>query len=148
MGYQLLGDLCSSSELDQCPNLAFNKKIHKLSLRSIDFVLESPQADLDFNVYMELPIGIYTPNGGQRYYVLKLNKPLYHLKQAITNWFEKLKAGLNCRYFEQLQVNPCLFLRKDAIVLVFVDDYIILSKDSQTIEDLVISLKLDLQFFS
>ena len=72
---------------------------------------------------------------------MKLNKPLYHLKQAITNWFEKLKAGLNCRYFEQLQVNPCLFLRKDAIVLVFVDDCIILSKDSQTIEDLVISLK-------
>ena len=33
------------------------------------------------------------------------------------------------------------FLRKNVIVCVYVDDCIIVSKDSQTIEDLVISLK-------
>ena len=38
-------------------------------------------------------------------------------------------------------MEPCVFLRKYAIVLVYVDDCIIVSKDSHTIEDLVISLK-------
>ena len=37
-------------------------KIHKLRSRSIDFVLAFPQAYLDFNVYMEFPIGIDAPN--------------------------------------------------------------------------------------
>ncbi len=32
-------------------------KIHGLSLKSIDFVLTFPQADLEIPVFMELPIG-------------------------------------------------------------------------------------------
>ena len=90
---------------------------------------------------MELPIGLDAPDVGKRYYVMKLSKSLYGLKQASANWFETLKAGFNSRYFEPSQVDPCVFLRKDEIVLVYVDDCIIVSKDSQNIEDLVISLK-------
>ena len=39
------------------------------------------------------------------------------------------------------------FLRKYAIFLVYVDDWIIISKDSQTIENLVISLKTGVENF-
>ena len=74
-------------------------KIHNLRSRSIDFVLEFPQSDLDVNVYMDLPIGIDAPYGGKRDYVLKLNKSLYSFKKDSENWFETLKAGLNSRYF-------------------------------------------------
>ena len=88
--------------------LAINK-IHKLRSRSIDFVLEFPQTDLDVNVYMELPISIDAHNGGKRDYILKLKKSLYGLKQDTTNWFETLKEGLNSRAFKQSQVNPCVF---------------------------------------
>ena len=55
-------------------------KIHKLRSRSIAFVIVFPQANLDVNVYMELPIGLDAPNGGKRDYVLKLNKYIYGLK--------------------------------------------------------------------
>ena len=84
-------------------------KICKLRSQSIDFVLAFTQADLDVNVYMDFPIGIYVPNGGKRYYVLKLNKSLYGLKQASANWFETLKAGLNSRYFENRMWNHVFF---------------------------------------
>ena len=62
-------------------------KIHKLRSRSIDIVLAFPQADLNVNVYMELPIGLDGPGGGKREYVLKLKKSLYGLKKASANWF-------------------------------------------------------------
>ena len=72
---------------------------------------------------------------------MNLNKYLCGLKQASENWFETLKEGLNSRDFEQSQVDPCVFLIKYSIVLVYVDYCIIIYKDSQTIEDLVIYLK-------
>ncbi len=53
--------------------------IHGLSLKSINFVLTFPQADLDVPVYMELPVGVNpvdVTDNNQRRYVLKLNKNL------------------------------------------------------------------------
>jgi hypothetical protein len=38
-------------------------KIHRLSSKSIDFVLAFPQADLEIPVYMESPIGFDAPEG-------------------------------------------------------------------------------------
>ena len=109
MGYKLLGDLRSSSKLDQYPNPAYNNKHSQAQVRSIDFVLVFPQTDLNVNMYMELPIDIDAPNGGNRDYVLKLNKYIYGLKQASKNWFETLKAGLYPRYFEQTASGPMCF---------------------------------------
>ena len=67
-----------------------------LSPKSIDFVLAFLQADLDVDIWMELPIGlqpIEDPSSPQ-HYVLKLRKNLYGLKQASFNWYEKLRDGL------------------------------------------------------
>ncbi len=117
-------------------------KIHGLDSKSIDFVLAFPQADLDVPVYMELPAGVNPVDIldiDRRRYVLKLNKSLYGLKQAGFNWFEKLKEGLTARDFVQSQVDKCVFLRKDCIVLTYVNDCIIIGKDMATV-DLVISL--------
>ena len=85
-------------------------KIHKLRSRSINFVLEFPQADLDVKLYIEFTIGIYEPNGGKSDYFLNLNKYIYDLKQASAKWFGTLKAGLNSRDFEQSQVDPCIYI--------------------------------------
>ena len=84
-------------------------KIYKLRLLSIDFVLAFPQADLYFNVYMKLPIGIDAHNVGKIKYFLYPNKSIYGLKHASAKWFETFKAGLNSRYFEQWHVDPCVF---------------------------------------
>ena len=58
--------------------------IENLHTRSINFVLVYPQANLDVDIYMELPQGFNVrPESGR--YFLKLQKNLYSLKQADHN---------------------------------------------------------------
>ena len=53
--------------------------IENLHTKSIDFVLAYPQANLDVDIYMELPQGFnVVPESGR--YVLNLQKNLYCLK--------------------------------------------------------------------
>jgi hypothetical protein len=116
-------------------------KIHGLSLRSIDFVLAFPQANLEIPVYMELPLGFDAPNNeSQKHYVLHLNKSLYGLKQAGYNWFTKLSTGLeDCGFFPS-SVDPCVFFSKDCIILTYVDSCIIVAKSMNRIVELITSL--------
>ncbi len=85
--------------------------IHGLKYKSIDFVLAFPQADLDVDIWMELPVGIVVDqfSNNSPGHVLKLNKSLYGLKQASLNWFEKLKQGLTDHGFKPSNINPCLY---------------------------------------
>ena len=86
-------------------------KIHRLDSKSIDFVLAFPQADLDVDIWMGLPVG-FQPKGvhpsQSSQFVAKLNVSLYGLKQASFNWFEKLKKGLMDRDFVSSKIDPCL----------------------------------------
>ena len=111
-------------------------QIHGLETKSIDFVLAFPQADLDTDVFMELPFGFDVD--GSRNFVLKLNKSLYGLKNSSRNWFQHLTNGLKNRGFTPSQVDPCVLYREDCIILVYVDDCIIFSR-SKTINDSIVT---------
>lgn len=119
-------------------------KIHGLESKSIDFVLAFPQADLDVDVWMELPVG-FDPEGisqnQSRQFVLKLNANLYGLKQASFNWFEKLKQGLLDRNFVPSKIDPCVYLKNGMIVLCYVDDCIIIGNKMKDINDFVYSMQ-------
>ena len=68
--------------------------IKKLHTKSIDFVLAYPQADLDVDIYMDLPqVFNVGPESGR--YFLKLQKNLYGLKKAGHNWSETISSGLS-----------------------------------------------------
>jgi hypothetical protein len=66
--------------------------IHKLDSKSIDFVLAFPQAKLDVDIWMDLPLGMVPDHDekNRHLYALKLRMSLYGLKQGSFNWFEKL----------------------------------------------------------
>ena len=113
--------------------------IHKLDTKSIDFVLAFPQASLDRDVFMEMPYGFEFGTRGQ--YVLKLKKNLYGLSDASYNWFNKLKEGLESEGYVRSEVDQCVFLREDSVILVYVDDMIALSKDKEVLNKLVSNLK-------
>ena len=117
--------------------------LNDLETRSIDFTLAFPQAKLDVDVYMELPVGF--DNGGcSGRHVLKLNKSLYGLKQAAFNWFQLLKQGLEDRgYKHQSNTDKCVFLGKSSIILVYVDDCIIISKKGSGVAKRLIKSLLD-----
>jgi hypothetical protein len=126
-------------------------KIHGLQSKSIDFVLAFPQVDLDVPVYMELPAGVNpvdVSDEHRRRYVLKPNKSLYGLKQAGYNWFKKLCEGLIAQDFIQSQVNKCVFICKDCIVLTYVDDCIILGKTMSDVDAVIFSLHVGKENFS
>ena len=59
---------------------------------------------------------------------MNLYKSLYGLKQAIKNWVSCLKKGLEDRDLEQLDIDSCIFYRKDDIILCYVDECIIIVK--------------------
>ena len=116
-------------------------EILQLDTKAIDFVLAFPQADLEVPVYMELPAGMQIPDGAPSgRYVLKLRKSLYGLKNASLNWHNKLKSALEARGFRESLSDPCVFISKDMVVLIYVDDCIIISKDSGTIQSFICSL--------
>ncbi len=119
-------------------------EILQLDTRAIDFVLAFSQADLNVPVYMYLPAGMVigrVADGQSSLYVLKLCKSLYGLKQASANWHELLKSSLTSRGFKESVADPCVFIRKDMIILVYMDDCILISKERSSIDAFITSLK-------
>ena len=118
--------------------------LHGYHSRSIDFVLAFPQAELKEDIFMEIPAG-FSNSDIKKQYVLKLDKNLYGLKNAAFNWFQMLNDGLTSPNlnFVPSKIDPCVFYRKDCIILTYVDDCIILSKDLKVISNVVEHLKKD-----
>ena len=80
-------------------------------------------------------------NNSSSAYVLKLNKSLYGLKQGSFNWHTKLKEALSARGFAESISDPCVFLSKGLIILVYVDDCILISKDDIAMPNFIKSLE-------
>jgi hypothetical protein len=92
---------------------------------------------------MELPTGIVVSGKSDksRAYVLKLKKSLYGLKQASLNWFKKLKLGLIDCGFTPSEINPCLYLKENMVLLIYLDDCIIISPLKESINRLILSMQ-------
>ena len=120
-------------------------KIHKLDSKAIDFVLAFPQADLEEDIWMDLPAGFQvdgqTEGDSDRHYLLKLKANLYGLKQASYNWYEKLKQAFIDRDFKPSDIDPCLYIGNNMIVLTYVDDCIIIGPAIKEIDAFVTSMK-------
>lgn len=116
--------------------------MYDLPTTAIDFVLAYPQAMLpeDTVIYMEIPMGTFIDGAHRKTHVLKLRKNLYGLKQAGLNWFNYLKQGLEERGFQQSTVDPCVFIHSDSIIITYVNNCIILSKEESTVNKIVESL--------
>ena len=105
--------------------------------KQVDYTNAFAQAALKEEVYIESPRGFNRKDGKD---VLKLNNSLYGLKQAPKTFYEKLRDGLLERGFTQSMLDPCLFMKRDMICLIYVDDTIITGPDTKAIEDLITSL--------
>ena len=71
----------------------------------------------------------------------KDKKSLYGIKQGIKNWFDTIRTGLERRGYHQYQVNPCVFYRKDPVILTYSDYCVIVSHKQEKIKSLIESLK-------
>ena len=122
--------------------------IEKLYTQSIDFTLAFPQAEVECEIFMELPPGFKIQ--GQDDYILKLVKNLYGLKNASKQWFNLIKDNLTNEKpdglgFKQSDIDPCLFYRDGCVLLIYVDDCLIFVKEKSEATEIMNHLK-ELQF--
>ena len=101
---------------------------HSLESRSIDFVLAFPQAALNIEVYMEILFGF------EYYYdrdlhVLRLKRSIYSLKQSNYNFYKKLSAALEAYKIFPCSSNRCVYVSKNLILVVYINDILIFSKE-------------------
>ena len=106
--------------------------------RQVDYTNAFAQATLKEEVYIEAPRGYGFKDKQDK--VLHLIKSLYGLKQAPRTFFEMLRTGLLERGFIQSEHDMCLFMKKDMICVVYVDDTILAGPDAAEIEKVITSL--------
>jgi hypothetical protein len=90
--------------------------MNNLKGKQIDFTQAFPQAKLKEDIYIQFPAGFV------RKWALKLKRNLYGLVQESRNWFLKLSVIYERLGFKQSKSDPCLFLRKDMIIVLYTDD--------------------------
>jgi hypothetical protein len=92
--------------------------MHNLKGKQIDFTQAFPQAEVKEDIYLRFPAGF---EHKIEKWALKLKRNLYGLVQASRNWFLKLSAIYERLLFKQSKYGPCLFLRKDMIIVLYTD---------------------------
>ena len=63
------------------------------------------------------------------------------------NWHCKLKTDFEDRGFVESLSDPCVFISKEMIILVYVDDCILISKEELVIQNFIRSLKAGTEDF-
>lgn len=101
--------------------------IKGMHVHQMDVVAAYVQGNLTDEIYMEQPK--FFENLDARNMVCKLNKPLYGLKQAGREWYRKLDSYLLSLEFNKTAVNPCVYVKSDIIITIYVDDLLIASAD-------------------
>ena len=104
----------------------------------VDYINAFTQVELKEEVYIESPKKFAWKE--KKDMVLRLLESFYGLWQAPKNFFDKLSSGLLERGFVQSELDKCLFLKKDMICVVYVDDTILVGPDSTALEELIFSL--------
>jgi hypothetical protein len=119
----------------------------------VDYTQAFPQAPLHDPVYVCVPQGWFIdetsclkqhldPTFQDRSFYIKLKRNLYGCKQAAYNWFQHLTQDLFSEGFQQSSNDPCLFLRRDCILIFYTDDCIIFAKDDHIIDALIQGLSI------
>ena len=115
-----------------------------LQIQSIEFKNSFDQAYIPSGgpFFIELP-RYFKSDGGQGDVFLRLNKSLYGQSEASLLWYEKLRNGLLERGFVMREVDPCLFMSKTMIFVVYVDDCLFWARSQSDIDNVMKSFKED-----
>jgi hypothetical protein len=109
--------------------------------QAIDFVLVFPQADVECDLFMQLPRGLIFKGVHRSTHCLKLKKNLYGSQQAGRVWNQHLVHGLvQTLKFVQSTVDECVFYIGTTIFIVYVDDAILCGPSKTEIDTIIAEL--------
>jgi hypothetical protein len=114
--------------------------MHNIKGKQINFTRAFPQAKLKEDIYLRFPAGFEHKNDK---WALKLKRKLCGLVQASRKWFLKLSAIYERLGFKQSKSDPCLFLRKYMIIVLYTDDFLLYARDTKYINSFVKTLRDD-----
>ena len=106
-----------------------------LDVQQMDFSTAFLNGKLDEEVYMKGPPG--TDLSGKQF---RLIKSLYGLKQAPRCWNNTINTFLKENGFKQCQTDTCLYVRDKFYILLYVDDILLFTNDSQAMKEVKNSL--------
>ena len=105
------------------------------STASIDFKNAFAQATLPKPIFLDLPPGYVQANPGAKDKVIKIKKSLCGDCRAANLWYRMLRKSLiEDRGFKCSEKDPCLFVKNNCVVVLYVNLAIIFSKDNAEIE--------------
>ena len=114
--------------------------IHGFETLQVDYINGFAQAELNKDVYIEIPQGVKHANDVDC--VFKLNKSLYGMSNAPLMLFELLKSNLEKVGFKKhMQIDWCLFVHKSAICLAYVDDCLWFGRDGAAVDSRIEEMK-------
>jgi len=108
--------------------------LNKWASRQVDFVLAFPQADIECDIYMEIPQG-FNVAGDRKTHCLKLTKNLHGQKQAGRVWNHCMHDGLIARGFKQSDIDMCVCYRKEVMLMCHVDDGVFMAPTQAHIDE-------------
>ena len=100
--------------------------------RVIDYTNAFPQANIDTDIYVEMPALFGSKMGQDK--VMKLKKSLYGLKQSPRTFYQHLSKSLQNRGWTVSSIDPCLFMKKDMVCVIYVDDTIFAGPTQEMID--------------
>ena len=106
---------------------------------SIDFSNAFIQATLEEPTFIHLPRGFI--GSGRKKTCLRLKKSLYGLSVAPRLWVQHLWKALESLGLVQSKHDPCLLMRKDLIVICYVDDLGLQAPKKEIIDELISQLR-------
>ena len=89
-------------------------------------------------IYVHQPRGFHRGHGDE---VLKLKRTLYGLKQSPRYFFEYFTERLLRQGLTASKFDPCLFMSRTLIVIIYVDDILIYGKTDEEINDFIERMK-------
>jgi hypothetical protein len=105
-----------------------------LECEQIDMITAYLNARLtdDDTILLRLPPGC---SGARN--IVRLQRGMYGLRQSALLWYNDLKDSLYKLGFSPIEADPCVFVNKEnAIVVVYVDDLILITKDIASMKEL------------
>ena len=115
--------------------------LHGWHTRQIDYVQAYPQADIEVDLYMEIPKGFEVQGSDPGEYVLKLHKNIYGQKQAGRVWNQHLVKRLKSIGFKPSTSDECVFYKGNAIYALYTDDSILAGPDPNELDCIIQEMK-------
>ena len=107
-----------------------------LETKQIDYNSAFVHADISTVTYVEMPQGFELDDK-----VWKLNKCLYGLVQSPRDFFQYNAKKLRACNFVPCKADPCLFIRDDAVILIYVDDALVFFRNKDTSKKLFAEMR-------